>query len=263
MSDRHKGYENYEYTLHTFLFEKRHDRYHCDCFIKYLKEKAANSEKKDVKEECERRIRHIQKPKNHIRNSDIAFILGKDTSTVDRWVNCSFETEPDKIKYVDIRAVPIIAEAFGLSIEELLLDEPSFNIGKYNEQTLLKEAGIDISLLLNFYKKQTGNDEDFDNVIKALYNLLSQRNSPFAILKAIGAYFESSPLNVKYAIDIRASNEMKLELERLCEAKSRTSDQNINGIIDEIFKKYTSTIYDERNSHLDAVVAALKDKQKE
>ena len=262
MGDRHEGYEDYEYTLHKFLDEKRHNRYHCDCFIKYLKEKAANTDDQDVKEECDRRIRHIQKSNNHIRNSDIAFILGKDTSTVNRWLNSPFETRPDKIKHIDIRAVPIIAEAFGLSIEELLLDEPSFDIGKYNEQTLLKEAGINISLLLNFYNKQTGSDEGFDNVVKALYNLLSQRNSPFAILKAIGAYFESSNMNVKLAMNYLDSSIMKSDLERLCKTSSHTDNEDVKEEIDQIFKKYTSLIYDETNAHLDAVVSALKEKQK-
>ena len=263
MSDRHEGYEDYEYTLHKFLSEKKHKRYHCDCFIKYLKDKATNTDDQDVKEECDRRIRHIQKSGNSIRNSDIAFILGKDTSTVDRWVNCSFETAPDKIKYVDVRAVPIIAEAFGLSIEELLLDEPSFDIGKYNEQTLLKEAGINISLLLNFYNKQTGSDEGFDNVVKALYNLLSQRNSPFAILKAIGAYFESSNSYMKLAINFIDSFKMKSELESLYKTCGSTNSDNIKEQIDQILKKYASNIYNEANSHLDAVVSALKEKQNE
>lgn len=263
MSTRHEGYEDYEYTLHKFLYDSRSERYHCDCFIKYLKEKAANTENKDVKEECERRIRHIQKPDNHIRNSDIAFIIGKDTSTVDRWVNCAFETEPDKIHHVDVRAIPIIAKAFGLTIDELLLEEPTFDIKKYDNMTLLKEAGIDISSLLNFYKKQIGSEEGFEDVIRALYNLISQRTTPFSILKAIGLYFNSSPSNMKVIMSSFESFSLKSELKSLCNKKTLEDGENADKKIEELFNKYTKPIYNESNVHLDEIVSALKEKIQE
>lgn len=129
--------------------------------------------------------------------------------------------------------------------------------------TLLKEAGIDISSLLNFYKKQIGSEEGFEDVIRALYNLISQRTTPFSILKAIGLYFNSSPSNMKVIMSSFESFSLKSELKSLCKKKTLEDGENADKKIEELFNKYTKPIHNESNVHLDEIVSALKEKIQE
>ena len=180
-------FEEQDYCFDTVLYSIKSNDVYVNNFAAYMQSIADGLPEGEDKETYEKRIRLIKK-KREVANIDIALILGKkSSSSVDRWLA---ETTGD-IKIPNITVLPKLSKAFGVSTDYLLGLVEDYTIDK-TEYPTLNKLGVDIDLLKRMYNEYYDAPEGFENVLRGLELLLTQKEEPFSIIENIGNYLTIS-----------------------------------------------------------------------
>ena len=209
-------------------------RYNTECinnFIEYVKAQMDTAiDSKDSKK-YEKILKRIEKRK-HIGNNDIADIIGRDVSTVDRWMSIYTSTP----KNPDITVLPILSKVFGVTTDYLLgLIKPnetnsiecSALISKSDYPTLIM-LGFDIDMFQRKYNMECNETNDLPYVLKALELLLNHKSSPYSILSNVGKYLTTERNKYGLYIDGMSIDLLKKYIKELIATPSEDIDTSID-----------------------------------
>lgn len=210
----YNDYDEENYDFDNMLYGIRTDRYCVKRFVAYMQEKANNLPNGDEKKhDYEKRIRRIADT-NKVTNADIAAIFnGMALSTVNGWVG-----ESKKASIPSAIYLPKLAKAFGVSTDYLLGLVPEYENANVSDYPILRQFGIDVDVFQKTYELKCKELGQLNDVLDALELLLSQENSPFSILTAIGQYLNiendktCTYYDLKDFLDFKAQLSTALEL---------------------------------------------------
>ena len=198
-----KTIENYRDSEHNFrrvlpsLMEKLNDDSRNEYyekifqnFLKYLGDMALASENADDRKKYTDRLTDVSMRKR-ITNDDIAFISGKNKSTVTRWLDFSNPTIPTATVICDI------ATAFGVTTDYLLGFSDTPEIRTEEDYKVLRKYGLnpDCFIRLKTAQEDAINSKNEKNIIKlnAVTNainllLMQSGEKSFDVISRIGYY---------------------------------------------------------------------------
>lgn len=231
MSKRRYDFNEEDNQFAKIIYNIRYNKECINNFIEYVKSQINTAiDSKDIKK-YEKILKRIQK-RGHIGNNDIADIIDRNVSTVDRWMSY-FTNTP---KNPDITVLPKLSKAFGVTVDYLLgLIKPNetnnveySDLISISDYPTLTALGFDINMFQRKYNMECNEIDDLTYVIQALELLLNHKSSPYSILSNIGKYLTAERNKYGLYIDGMSIDSLKEYIKEMIETPSENIDISID-----------------------------------